>query len=74
MGCDLTLTRHSIINYGNVFPLLRLVLGREIQGLSFDVWCSVELCELKVVNLCFWWWSKNTGISIGQDEQLKNKA
>jgi len=50
------LCRHSIINIrccGNIFPLIQLVLGREIQGLSFNVQCSVKIRELKVINLCF---------------------
>jgi len=33
------LSRHSTMNnrrYGNIFPLVRSALDREIQGLSFD--------------------------------------
>ena len=60
MGHDLC--RNSTINIHCCGPFIRLALGGGIQGLSFDAWCSVKLCELKVVNLCFWWWSKNTYI------------
>ena len=44
MGRDLC--RHSTMNnyrYDNIFPLVRSVLDREIQGLSFDVWYAVEI-------------------------------
>ena len=55
MGHDLCC--HLTINlycYGSIFPLVRSVLGREIQELSFDVWYSVEIiCELKVVICVF---------------------
>ena len=34
----------------NIFPFVRSELVREIQRLSFIVWCAVEICELKVVN------------------------
>jgi len=50
------------LTLGNTFPFVRLALGGKIQGLSFDAWCSVKLYELKVISLCFWWWSKNTFI------------
>ena len=36
--------------YGDIFPFVRSELDREIEGLSFIVWCAVEICELKVVN------------------------
>ena len=40
------LGRHSTMNkhhYGNIFPLVRPALDREIQGLSFDAWYAVEI-------------------------------
>jgi len=40
----------------------------KFPGLSFDAWYSLEL------KVFFWWWSKNTCISTGQDEQGENKA
>ena len=36
MSSSLVNNRH----YGNVFPFVRLALDREIQGLSFIVWCD----------------------------------
>ena len=30
-------------HYGNIFPFVRLALGREMQRLSFAVWCAVEI-------------------------------
>ena len=30
-------------HYGNIFPFVRSALDREIQGLSFVVWCAVEI-------------------------------
>jgi len=72
------LCRHWTMNdyhYGNIFPLIQSVLDREIQGLSFDVWYTVEItvCELNVNwSFCLWickiqgfqvvkikFWSKN---------------
>ena len=29
--------------YGNIFPFVRSELVREIQGLSFIVWCAIEI-------------------------------
>ena len=29
--------------YGNIFPFVWSELEREIQGLSFIVWCAVEI-------------------------------
>ena len=29
--------------YGDIFPFVRSELDREIQGLSFIVWCAVEI-------------------------------
>ena len=44
MGCDLC--HHSTMNkhhYSNIFPLIRLGLGREIQGVSFDIRYAVGI-------------------------------
>ena len=30
-------------HYGDFFPIVWLALDREIQGLSFIVWCAVEI-------------------------------
>ena len=38
---------------GHIIPLVRSVLGRGIQGLSFYAYILKKLCELKVVNLFF---------------------
>ena len=29
--------------YGDIFPFVRSELDREIQGLTFIVWCAVEI-------------------------------
>ena len=29
--------------YGEIFPFVRWEFDREIQGLSFTVWCAVEI-------------------------------
>ena len=29
--------------YGDIFPFVRSELDREIEGLSFIVWCAVEI-------------------------------
>jgi len=45
--CHSTMNNHHC---GNIFSLIQLALDREIQGLSFDAWYTVEL---KVVNWSF---------------------
>jgi len=50
-------------HFGNIFPLIRSALDREIQGLSFDAWYAVEKIMLKVVNWSFCCLSK---IHIGE--------
>ena len=34
--------------YGDIFPFVRSELDREIQGLSFIVWCAVKLLIYQV--------------------------
>ena len=44
MGHDLC--RHSTMNkhrFGNIFPLIRSALDREIQWLSVDAWYAAEI-------------------------------
>ena len=41
-------------HYGNIFSFVQPALDREIQGLSFIVWCAVEIlcCTLVLCMLC----------------------
>ena len=42
-ACIMSSTAVNNCHYGDIFLFVRSELDREIQGLSFIVWCAVEI-------------------------------
>jgi len=54
-GATYVVIQQNNRHYGNIFPLIRSTLYREIQGLSFDAWYATEIMWVKGCKLEFYW-------------------
>ena len=52
-ACIMSSSAVNNCRYGDIFPFVRSELDREIQGLSFIVWCAVEILWVKGCKLVF---------------------